>query len=600
MPSFVDVDFPAEAPFVFGDLGKRAFDDVARGSYGDVVNVIPESKWKDEAAAIQAAGGGCSQLVSRIYNQGNEGSCHSADTEVLTESGWVGWPDYNWSDRLGTMNPISGLLEFQSPLQKHIYDHDGEMFYSSNRSIDFAVTGNHRMFVRRWDERKRTLAGNYDFIEASRLGWYVGLPHATSGFLGTELVKVAIDGDRQYSGDDFAAFLGVVVSDGWAGDSENTRNRASFCCFNEERQPMIRELAGRLGFMEQPGRPGVWYRQNAPALAAWLRANIYNPGECCALDKRVPLIVKAASQRQIELFLKFFGDKSHTREYGNQYYTSSEFMANDLQELSLRVGKRASINKREPRTSHIKGRPITDHGGFVVTEWGGSNLSLERKKQIETERYCGPVYCATVPNGTLVTRRNKSVLISGNCVANACSQAHEIIQAKQSGKENVVHLSAISLYKRIGSSPNSGAMVSDGLEEMSERGVLPLDTPENRAKFGPSVMPNAGFRTAYPSGWEATAKKFAASEWFVIESVNELITALLNQHPVVVGRSGHSIAYCDVVYDGSNLMVGYCNSWGSWGSGLGGHATGFGFDSLRLIRSSASWAFALRSVTVNP
>lgn len=181
----------------------------------------------------------------------------------------------------------------------------------------------------------------------------------------------------------------------------------------------------------------------------------------------------------------------------------------------------------------------------------------------------------------------------GSCVANACSQAHEVIQAKQNGKENVVHLSAISLYKRIGSSPNSGAMVSDGLEEMAERGVLPLDTPENRAKFGNAVMPNTGFRTAYPAGWEATAKKFSGQEWFVIESVNELITALLNQHPVVVGRSGHSICYCDPVYKDGALLVKYANSWGDWGE------AGFGFDSARMIRSSASWAFALRSVTVN-
>jgi hypothetical protein len=180
----------------------------------------------------------------------------------------------------------------------------------------------------------------------------------------------------------------------------------------------------------------------------------------------------------------------------------------------------------------------------------------------------------------------------GSCVANACSQAHEILQAAQNGKANVVHLSAISLYKRIGRSPNSGAMVSDGLDEMAERGVLPLDNPENRAKFGECVMPNTGFRTSYPAGWEAVAKKFAAHEWLIVNTVAELITALIHQHPVVVGRSGHSICYCDPVYDGGSLLVKYANSWSeNFGE------NGFGYDSLRLIRSSASWAFALRSVT---
>jgi hypothetical protein len=179
----------------------------------------------------------------------------------------------------------------------------------------------------------------------------------------------------------------------------------------------------------------------------------------------------------------------------------------------------------------------------------------------------------------------------GSCVANACSQAHEVVQALQFGRANVTPLSAISLYKRIGRSAQSGAMVSDGLEEMAERGVLPLDTPENRAKFGDKVMPNTGFRTAYPDGWQEVAKQFTAHEWTIVDSVEELINALFNHHPVVFGRSGHSICYLDPVYLDGALLVRYANSWSSgWGD------KGFGYDSLRLIRSSASWAFALRSV----
>lgn len=187
----------------------------------------------------------------------------------------------------------------------------------------------------------------------------------------------------------------------------------------------------------------------------------------------------------------------------------------------------------------------------------------------------------------------------GSCVANACSQALEIVQAKQFGKENVVHLSAMSLYQRIGSGPNSGAMVSDGLDEIAERGVLPLDTPENRAKYGDAVMPNTGWRNPKPANWEATAKLFKATEWFTVKSRAELISALLNGHPVVVGRAGHSICYVRPVYDGNSLLVAYANSWGAWGQGMGDHAAGFGFDSERNIRSSAGWAFALRSIVVN-
>lgn len=185
----------------------------------------------------------------------------------------------------------------------------------------------------------------------------------------------------------------------------------------------------------------------------------------------------------------------------------------------------------------------------------------------------------------------------GSCVANACSQAMEIIMAKQFGKKNVVPLSAISLYKRIGRSPGSGAMVSDGLDELAERGILPLDTPENRAKYGNHVMPATGFYEKYPDDWETTAALIRGLEWNICQSVAELISALINQDPVVVGRSGHSICYCDPIYSGSALNVLYANSWNGWGQGGGDFDTGFGVDSMGSIRSSAGWAFALRSVT---
>ncbi|GAG04208.1 unnamed protein product, partial [marine sediment metagenome] len=128
----------------------------------------------------------------------------------------------------------------------------------------------------------------------------------------------------------------------------------------------------------------------------------------------------------------------------------------------------------------------------------------------------------------------------GSCVANASCQAHEMTQAKTYGPEHVCHLSAISLYKQIGRSPQSGATISGGLKGLSESGALPLDNEANRAKFGNQVMPNTGWSTRYPDGWKKTAKNFQCLETHVVRSVEGLLTALMRQHPVVVGRQGHS------------------------------------------------------------
>lgn len=178
----------------------------------------------------------------------------------------------------------------------------------------------------------------------------------------------------------------------------------------------------------------------------------------------------------------------------------------------------------------------------------------------------------------------------GSCVANACCQSHEIVQAAQFGKESVTHLSAISLYKRIGRSPGSGSSVNDGLAELSSRGALPLDTPENRAIYGDAVMQNTGFYSPFPANWEETAKKLIIVESYVIRSLEGMKTALVLGNPVVVGRQGHSICYCRLMLKNGRWVVKYANSWGEWGD------EGFGYDSESQMKMSAGWAFAVRAV----
>ncbi len=182
-------------------------------------------------------------------------------------------------------------------------------------------------------------------------------------------------------------------------------------------------------------------------------------------------------------------------------------------------------------------------------------------------------------------------LNEGSCVGNATVQAVMVKLCQLFGPEFVVRLSAISLYKQIGRSANSGAMVSDAMDAINEVGILPLDTPENRAKFGDHVMPATGFSKRFPDGWKETAKRFRGVEFNVINSVEGIYTATCSGHPVVVGRQGHSIVYLRPTMRNGKLCMKYANSWGDWGD------KGFGYDSESQIRQSASWAFAIRNVT---
>lgn len=186
----------------------------------------------------------------------------------------------------------------------------------------------------------------------------------------------------------------------------------------------------------------------------------------------------------------------------------------------------------------------------------------------------------------------------GSCVGNMATQMLEATHARQFGKKNVIQLSAISMYKQIGSSPSSGANVGDALERGLDTGFLPLDTPENRLIFGDKVMPHTGFRTPYPADWKNTAKEFRYDEYLECQSVEEMVTALLKDYGVGVGRAGHSILYCDVWFDVDAMYILYANSWGEWGIAAGSFSYGFGLDSARLFNSSADWCYAARSTIV--
>lgn len=179
----------------------------------------------------------------------------------------------------------------------------------------------------------------------------------------------------------------------------------------------------------------------------------------------------------------------------------------------------------------------------------------------------------------------------GSCVANAYAQAHQVVQAKQFGKDKVIRLSAMSLYKRIGRSASSGANIGDGYEEVDERGILPLDNAENKAKFK-HTHPATGFSKPLPQGWEETAKLFAGHEGHHVKSVAGLKSAIVSGFPVVVGRDGHSIMYSRLMQKGGEDVFKYPNSWGDWGD------EGYGYDTESKYRKSATSCWALRSVTV--
>lgn len=162
----------------------------------------------------------------------------------------------------------------------------------------------------------------------------------------------------------------------------------------------------------------------------------------------------------------------------------------------------------------------------------------------------------------------------GQCVADAVTKAIEISMYGALGLSDYVRLSASHLYCRVGRGPNSGAFISEGVQEANTRGVVPLDGEEGFDYTYKAV----GWTRSLPGGWEKTGLLFTA-RFARVEGKAAIYSAQWQGKGVVVGRNGHAICYFDPQPDDDGND--YCQSWGNWGSRLNsripygrGHDTG--------------------------
>lgn len=183
----------------------------------------------------------------------------------------------------------------------------------------------------------------------------------------------------------------------------------------------------------------------------------------------------------------------------------------------------------------------------------------------------------------------------GSCTSNAGTGLWQTLAKWQYDVDFV--LSAMSLYKRCGSGPNSGSTVGCNMRRLRDEGALPAPQMRElvrRAGLNPDhCHPETGFRNRLPTGWQETAKHFRLEEFYELRGIDEFVSALLQGYGVHYGRRGHSIYAVALTYDNGSPLIQYANSWApTWGD------HGFGYDTVSGLRRhiNAYGAFAYNTV----
>jgi phosphoribosylamine-glycine ligase len=323
---------------------------------------------------------------------GNHGpNCYSADSEVLTESGWKYWPDVKMADKICTLK--NGNIEFENPSLLTVADHDGYLIGWKSPYVDLLVTPGHQMYVQDSNGRK-----DFQFESAN-----ITESHSRKILRGSG-AWCGLDENNDlpyfYKGGfaEWCSLLGAYIADG-----NVNKKTVVFGNCPTHKQKEFKEICKRAGY-------------NAKMYGAHLCINSKNLADYFkklgkAGDKYAPSYVKNASRKSIKAFLLAYemGDGSR-RKNNSSFTTISKRLANDLQELCLKAGWSANISVRDRRDEPphmINGYACYNRSIAYEIRVSKEKLKSNLKPSMSyRENYTGKVYCCTVTSHVIYVRRN--------------------------------------------------------------------------------------------------------------------------------------------------------------------------------------------------
>lgn len=344
-------------------------------------------------------------------------ACMADDTEVLTDSGWANLKDVASGDFVLTLNPATGLSEYQPVLAKQEYYYNGDLLHFKSRFVDQLVTPQHRMWVgkmrrdrvpaggsRTATRGKREVSFHWDYALASdvygRWGYYLSRDVRWEGVEPEPRVRI---GKYDIEIETWCKFLGAWMGDGSAFDAGNGNYVIKLAVVTkDEKRRYFRSLLDDMGVNHHESQYGFSFQDKA--LCQWLQ-----PFKG-AKNKHLPIEVKqyppALLLCLIEGLMKSDGNME-TKTFGS----ASKRLADDFQEICLKAGYNATHWTRVEQSKPIGGSS-THYKCRYSTANASPNKILPRSHA--KVPYAGMVYDITVPNGVFLSRRNGRASFTGN------------------------------------------------------------------------------------------------------------------------------------------------------------------------------------------
>ncbi len=380
--------------------------------------------------------------------------CYSADTEVLTEHGFMLHQDWQPGIKIACFNPESEAIEYHHPAKLNAQEYVGEMVSFRNKYNDILVTPNHRMWCAANVNLRNKLSAARIAKRAlsTKVGWKVknrkpkvnrdwrivsaaeiAASTRTWGWKFKSKIRLPETGQRntvetpfgERDAVEWARFLGYWIAEGSAtgGIYRSGTTRA-------DGTPGMRQFR-RVTISQNPGPVLDSMRANLEALqipyhhaSQVVKVVVlcitqkllweYLRAECGqnSHTKHIPAWVLGASEpvRRAMYESLMAGDGGRNGDTNSwRYSTVSKRLADDMQLLAMSLGYYSAINRE---VGLYRGEPYTIWRVSASVRLPG--FSVVRPDEIRCEPYAGMIYCFTLPYGLYVTRRNGKIAVQGN------------------------------------------------------------------------------------------------------------------------------------------------------------------------------------------
>lgn len=416
------------------------------GVKGVVVDIRPDSEMP------KTKGGRTIELAINPHGV----ACYDDRTEILTSEGWVPAPQISLDHVFATVRPGTLELEFQPPDEIHHLRHHGKMYRLINQQLDLMVTPNHNLFTAPCSDRiekhadlnNETTQKSYRLLPAEDTIGHRRRFLKAARWSGAAPVDVVIAEASRLQGQTGPYSLGFRVSSlmwaeflGWylakgstyevTGTGQYRVHISQSRKTNPEKYREICDLLDRMGLSYSAGKNDITITNKA------LFETLKPLGR--AHEKRIPREILGWPAGHLQALLTAYikGDGYVRSDRGDRASTTSAGLADDLQELALRLGMSANITFRGERVvldrhgvAHVcRPQYVLVFSHRCVTPRTNTSPATKRRQVEEWVEYDGWVHCAAVPNGTLVVRRNGKIVVCGNSRM-AAGQIYEMASAK--------------------------------------------------------------------------------------------------------------------------------------------------------------------------